>query len=218
MNSNGFGTGYETNSFTEDVGATGMRRLAAIIFWRGGGSTGAARVGTMTATGERASLPIRLLLYAILPVVWVADKVIQHRRKRRRRASPFKPAPMSPAVRAAQGSARYEAGVVTIGSHVHAVPAHATLVVFVEDDPSRDDGLSITTHRIATDPYTPTPKMDPADLEFLKTTKDPKAKQEILMKWATRHHKGEGQAFLAIHRDPVCNDFTRRAGAESGPD
>lgn len=221
----GFGEGYETTRF-DDEAAHGSRRIAACVFWRGGGlpRTGpfgrhAASVhpqafGTTSSTGSRLTLPLRFLLLAVfLPFAWVADQIIAYRKDRRRK--PHKYVPMSAVVETARRDTRYEAGVLTIGSRKLKVPEHTTLVVFVEEDPSQDDHLAITTHRIATEPFTPGPRFDISDRDaFRRAAKDPKTRDEVLKRLQSQFKQGPAQMFLALHQDPVCQEFMRRAAGQ----
>jgi hypothetical protein len=225
MSEVGFGRGYETNTYSEDV-APGMRRLAAFVFWTGGGfkgdvseggpragPPGVVKVSIPQSTRSKILMPLKVLLFGpLLPLAWVADVILNIRRSRGRKANPFKPSPMSPAVRAARETARYADGVLTIGTRTIPVPKHATLVVFVEDDPSQSDGIDTVTHRIATDPYPTRKGIDPADIERIRTTKDPQFMMQLAMKSSEERMRGEGQMFRAIHTDPVCREFMRRVG------
>jgi hypothetical protein len=120
---------------------------------------------------------------------------------------------MSAAIQEARQWARYKDGILQINTHTLAVPEHSTLVVFVEDDPSQDDDLAITTHLIATEGYLPENGISDADREKLRASKDPNLKQDIVRKLHMRYMRGPGQMMLAIHRDPVCLEFMRRAAS-----
>ncbi len=221
----GFGPGYETTGFSEQVAGGERRRLRAYVFWRGrslGDETFPSIRARASAvayapqwTGSRWSRPLRLVLFApFLPIALAADWIRARRRRHRLRGA-INPAPMTAAVRAAKESARYEAGTLTIANQVLVVPEHTTLVVFVEPDAFQESGLAITTRRIATEPYTPKPPISDADRELIRAAKAPDARRQIMQKGARKmfeHHlRGEGQIMMAIHRDPACAAFMHRA-------
>src|SRR4051812_17081125 len=225
MRDAGVGRGYETTMFDEDT-ANGSRRIAVFVFWRGGGfnpadrsggmrgiSVGVAGFGRRSSLRWRLTLPLRYLLLAIFfPIAWVADRILAYRARRRRK--PFVFVPMSVAVQEARAYARYEAGVLQINARKIPVPHHSTLVVFVEDDPSQDDDVAVTTHLIATEAFIPGPAIDAADRERLRATRDPELMREVARKLHMKHVRGPGQMFLAIHEDPVCREFIRRAAVD----
>lgn len=192
MHGNGVGLGYETTGFHEP-GEDGSRRIAAFVFWRGGGLRPDAE-GRLDATGIGVEVhvpgalrlkPLRYALFAIaLPLLWVANKIVAYRRRRSTRRFIF--VPMSVAVQEARHWARYEPGVLQINARKFAVPADGTLVVFVEDDASQDDDVAITTHVIPTSVTLP----GTIPIEFVRRA---------------------GHMMLAIHHDPVCREFVRRA-------
>jgi hypothetical protein len=220
MHKDGLGIGYETTAFEATAGRD-VQRIAAFVFWRGGGfdrqkatghagrtlEVGVPRVQPNRSLTWRLSMPLRYLALAIfLPFAWVADLVLAFRRK----PVPF--IPMSAAMLRARATARYEGGVLEISAHKLEVPEHSTLIVFVEDDTSRFDGLSIKTHRMATEPFVPGPAIDPEDRERLLASRDPRLKQEIAQKLFMKQIRGPHQMFHAVHQDPVCREFIARAG------
>jgi hypothetical protein len=224
------GFGYETTTFVED-NPNGGRRIAAFVFWRGGGydlkemsggigSGGISAVGVAIPFGgspvaRKLTLPFRYLALAIVfPVAWLADAILSYRERQRFKGYKF--VPMSSAMQEARQWARYKDGILQINTHKLPVPAHSTLVVFVEDDASQDDDLAITTHRIATEAFIPEKGISDADRERLRASQDKKLRQELARKMSIKYMRGPGQMMLAIHRDPVCGEFMRRAaGAQN---
>jgi hypothetical protein len=225
MDKPGFGRGYETTSFIEEA-TNGTQRIAAFVFWRGGGmgpddgsrvmtamAVSAPSAGGGSSIGRRLTLPFRLLLLGIfLPVAKIADMISARRRRKQRK--PFKFVPMTAAVSEARRQTGYEAGKLKIGSASIDVPKHATLVAFVEDDPMQADGIAITTHRVATDSYRPEPPLGAAVRARLLESKDLTLKHEVLRELSRHLMQGPGQVFFAIHSDPVCLQFMRRAAGE----
>ena len=203
--------------FNEEVGTDGDRRLAAIVFWRGGDGLPfpapraqmvAVAHGTPGFSGSKLLFPLKLVVFALVaPFLWTADAIMKLRKRRKRRPK-VAPMPMSAAVRAASDSARFENRLLTFGSHRIDVPVHVTLAVFVEDDPAQPDGLSIRTHRIATDPFTPSAPIFADHRDRLRSATKAE-KQRILMEMAATHRRSAGP-MLAIHLDPVCREFMER--------
>lgn len=198
MISRGFGLGYETTGF-EEAGPDGLQRIAAFVFWRGGGIDPRERSGGVTvgvappfvgsSPGRRVTLPFRYLALAILfPFAWVADRVLDYREGRRFRNHKF--VPMSAAVQEARQWARYQAGTLQINARKFTVPESSTLILFVEDDPSQDDDLAISTHLIPTEAHVSgAGAPDGVHIHFMR---------------------GPARMLLAIQGDPVCQEFIRR--------
>ena len=86
----GQGLGYETTAFNETA-PDGTQRIAAFVFWRGGGmapmnSSGMGAIGiSMPARRSVLTLPLRILAgVTVLPIAWIADQIIATWKRRSR--------------------------------------------------------------------------------------------------------------------------------------